>query len=583
MLFFVRTPCEVFARRPGTLTDKAEQTPVAGRFVPQEQLLATARIRLMLASELGSERTMLLREVVSPDKDPSFAERFQREADLLMALDHPSIPRLVDTAQEGNRYFLVHEFVGGEPLIRYREQNPDQVKARAEAWINALAEVLVNLHERTPAFVVGDFGPEDILVTAMGRLRFLPLRRENLQSPDSLEDEVPQVPAEPPEIPQYFDVHRLVGLAWWMLTGKVPVMGQAPEVLDPANYPDLTPEWLRGLQAALDPAYPDPPQTINQLRMLLLGKETVSSERPPKMVFEVADIRHLKGQKGRIMVQGTLRVRNVGGGELNGYCRSTQRWVRILPTAFQGNQIDLEFWIDSSGMRASEEHRAHVFLRSQNSEVDIPVLVTTPPHWLSLLPNFLAAIIPLVPGILATIVVCLVLLTGLRGAESALAELNGGPLGSILSDTVLHTRIPPGNSAPINARVSATIALACFALCPMAVRSIVKRYPRNQANRFVLFEIVGLVAPLIMLPFIWNRPVFNHLAMTHPDFAVLDLKGANLWKCVLVNLVFTVWCFSPLQRQLEQFFVGRESLRETVKWLLNGFLVLVLASVMFSR
>jgi len=295
------------------LTPPAEKTPVAGRFLPQEELLAADDARLFVAAEIGSERSVLVRELVQPDRDPSFPERFELEARRLMAVDHPSIPRLVDTAREGKNYYLIHEFVGGEPLVSFREQNPEMVRSRAETWTNALAEILESLHERTPAFVVGDFGPEDILVTGMGRLRFLPLRRENLRAPDILGDAAPPPAAVPPELPEYFDVHRLVCLAWWMLTGEVPVMGQAPAALDPAEHPDLTPGWLRGLQSALDPAYPDPPQTISELRVMLLGKETVSSERPPKMVFEVADVRHLQDSKGRVMVQGVLRVRNAGG------------------------------------------------------------------------------------------------------------------------------------------------------------------------------------------------------------------------------------------------------------------------------
>ncbi len=565
-----------------TLTPPADKPPIAGRFLPQEEMLATDDTRLVVAAEVGSERSLLLRELVQPDRDPSFPERFELEARRLMAVDHPSIPRLLDTARDGNTYYLVPEFVGGEPLVRFRERDPETVRARAETWTNALAEILENLHERTPAFVVGDFGPEDILVTGMGRLRFLPLRRENLRAPDSLGDSAPVAAAEAHELPEYVDVHRLVCLAWWMLTGDVPIMGQAPPPLDPADHPDLTPGWLRGLQAALDPDYPDPPQTASQLRTMLQGQDTVSSERPPKMVFEVADIRHLEDSKGRVVVQGVLRVRNLGGGELNGHCRSTQRWVRVVPATFRGNKIDLEFWIDSTGMQASAEHRAHIFLRSQNSEVDIPVQVTTPPHWISSLPAFLAALVPLIPGSLVLFILSLLLFVGLQSAEATLTELNKAPLGPTLSEALLRARVPRGHSGPMDARVSIALFLACFALCPMAVRGIVRCYSPRQQSLFAAFEIVGLLAPVIWLAFLWDRPFFNHVVMTHPDFTVLDVRGDNLWKFVTVNLLFSVWCFSLLQRQLAPLLADREGVRHAVKWILNTVLVILMASVIFS-
>ena len=111
-----------------------------------------------------------------------------------------------------------------------------------------------------------------------------------------------------------------------------------------------------------------------------------------------------------------------------------------------------------------------MFLRSQNSEVDIPVHVTTPPHWLSLLPDPIAAVLPLLPGILLMFLMCTALYTGQAGAEESLMKLNNGqPLGQFLDEVILSTRIPPGDNGPINARVSATIVLGCF-VAPLLVR-----------------------------------------------------------------------------------------------------------------
>jgi len=568
--------------RRSTLTEALAQTPIAGRFVFQEDLVSQVGHRVFTATEVQTGRLVLLREFFQADGDPTFPERFQREVERLQTIDHPTIPNTLDRVTEGNLHYLVREYTGGEPLVRFREHSPQQVVARAEAWTNNLAEVLEELHAQAPPFIVGQFGPEDVLVTTMGRLRFVPVRLESLQPPDTL-DGFSESSFEPVQVPAYFDVHRLVCLAWWMLTGQVPIMGQPPGNLRPEDFPEISPQWLRGLQAALDPTYPDPPQTITQLRMLLLGQETVSSEKPPKLEYEVASIKHLSGPKGRRVVQGILKIWNSGGGELNGYCRSTQRWVRILPTAFQGNQVELEFWIDSSGMRAAEEHRAHVFLRSQNSEVDIPVHVTTPPHWLSLLPDPIAALFPLFPGVLLMVLMCMALYTGQVGAEESLMKISKGePLGQVLNEAILATRIPPGDNGPINARVSATIVLGCFVVCPLLVRLIVRRFPPEQRRRLLVAELLGHLSPLLWLTILWNTRTFNHLSLAHPDFRVMDIRGVHMARLVMLNLLSTAWFLSPLQDRLKPILERQESLHTAVRLVLLLLVVLTLGSVLFS-
>lgn len=536
-----------------------EGTRLGDRYLVQEELLASGRVRLLLARELEGERVVLLRELVPPANDPTFGERLQREANRLEVLEHPAVPKVVGLVEQDERHYLVREHVGGVPLTQYRQDNEELVKARAETWINGLAEVLEDLHAGTPPYVVGDFGPEDVLVTGMGRIRFLPIRQETLQPPDILEGDVPGHGAAPAATPAFFDVHCLVRLAWWMLTGTIPVMGQTQPALDPEDFPDLSPSWLKGLQAAVDPTYPEPPQTITDLRKILLGHETVSSELPPKMEYEISEIRYMKGPKGR-MVQGTMRIWNSGGGELNGYCRATQRWVRIIPNTFRGNEVDIEFWIDSSGMRAAEEHKAHIFLKSQNEEADIPVHVTTAPHWLSELPDTVAAIMPFLPGALLMLVLTMVLWSAHTSALTTLTELNERPLvGDVLPATLLDKPLPAGSSAQVNAQIAAVVAVLVFSFCPFLVHRIVCRYPRSQRQKLMWAEVLGMLSPTLWLLLLWTRPSFNDVTNTHPAFAAMDIKGPNLWMFLLANVLFALYFSSPVQARLDRAFRRNES------------------------
>ncbi len=54
----------------------------------------------------------------NPDMRQLAVDLFQREADILAALDHAHIVRVTDRFSEGNRQFLVMEYIAGETLER---------------------------------------------------------------------------------------------------------------------------------------------------------------------------------------------------------------------------------------------------------------------------------------------------------------------------------------------------------------------------------------------------------------------------------------------------------------------------------
>ena len=548
-----------------------EKPLISGRYEVQEELSSTSRVRLLAAREAGSGQSRVLQELQRAPNDPTFPERMAREVELLQTIQNPTIPAVVGAFEDGEHYYLVREYMGGMPLVRYRADNPDAVKSRAEGWINSLADVLEDLHSFPHgSFVVGEFGPEDLLITGMGRLRFLPVRLETLQAPDVLEGVIPGAPAE--SSPPFFDVHCLIRLAWWMLTGEVPVLGKPQRPLYPSAYPDLSPSWLKGLEAAVNPTFPAPPQTMHELRKLLLGEELVSSELPPKLECEVDDIRFVRGGKMH-MVQGVLRIRNTGGGELTGYCRSTQRWVRVVPNSFRGNEVELEFWIDSSGMRADEQHQAQIVLKSQNEEIELPVQVNTEPHWLSQLPDLVAGVLPFLPGTVLILLSCMMLWTAQASAVAALEELHEGPLGQSLTEALLKAQIGAGETAPINAHLAAAGALLAFAACPFFVYRLVRHYPPSQRKRLLPAEGLAMASPWLWLGLLWGRPTFNHFTTAHPAFAVMDLKGPNMWMFAVATLVSTGWFFTPVHEKVEAVFRGLPLLRRTLAGVLLALLL----------
>src|SRR5207249_10460926 len=78
--------------------------------------------RLVALKILASER----------EKDPRFAERFEREAQALARLSHPNIVTVHDFGEAGGLFYLLMEYVDGlnlRQLERTRKMSPEEALA----------------------------------------------------------------------------------------------------------------------------------------------------------------------------------------------------------------------------------------------------------------------------------------------------------------------------------------------------------------------------------------------------------------------------------------------------------------------
>lgn len=94
-------------------------------------------------------------------------ELFEREAEVLAQLDHPGIPRYVDSFIDGSDLCLVQERIEGTPLadlMRTRRFDEKQVRELAVE----IADILAYLHSMSPPVVHRDLKPSNIIVRADG-------------------------------------------------------------------------------------------------------------------------------------------------------------------------------------------------------------------------------------------------------------------------------------------------------------------------------------------------------------------------------------------------------------------------------
>jgi predicted Ser/Thr protein kinase len=102
--------------------------------------------------------------------DADRATRFEREAQVLAALNHPHIAALYGTDQSAGRYFLVMELVEGETLAERLQRGPLSVRD-ALTIAHQIAEALEAAHEK--GIVHRDLKPANVKITPNEQVKVL--------------------------------------------------------------------------------------------------------------------------------------------------------------------------------------------------------------------------------------------------------------------------------------------------------------------------------------------------------------------------------------------------------------------------
>jgi serine/threonine-protein kinase len=151
-------------------------------------------------------------------------------AQRLTKLSHPNIAMLFDGGQEGDRYYLVFEFVQGQPLASLINGRPLQVRRALEFTIN-LADALAEGHSAD--LIHGDIRPDTIMITPKDRAKFMNFglapftgggaSRLSGNSPYVAPEELAGNPADARS-----DIYSLGAVMYFMLSGQPPFMDENP-------------------------------------------------------------------------------------------------------------------------------------------------------------------------------------------------------------------------------------------------------------------------------------------------------------------------------------------------------------------
>lgn len=241
------------------------------------------------AHELSLNRKVALKVLSQRlSSDEEFIKRFQREAQVIAALNHPNIVNILSCGKDQGLYYFAMEYVNGKDLGQILQKTSIPV----EQALSITSQVASALGEAGGRGVIHrDIKPSNIMIDKMGRAKITDFGVAHLENSDARltrtglflgtpEYASPeQATGRPLDVRS--DIYSLGAVLYRMLSGKPPVTGESPlAVMTKIATEPVT------LISQLNPSVPKP---VCELIEKMMAKEPNERFQTPKAILVAID------------------------------------------------------------------------------------------------------------------------------------------------------------------------------------------------------------------------------------------------------------------------------------------------------
>ena len=246
---------------------------LAGRYEFVRFVARGGMSSVYLARDIRLDRPVAVKVLFAGLADnPSFVERFRREALAAARLNHPRIVRVYDSGQDSGTYFIVMEYIDGQTLSKVLKQEGTLTIPTALRIGEDVAEALADAHKQN--VIHRDVKPGNIMftpssglkVTDFGIARAVTGSISDLTQTGTVMGTATyfspeQAKGDPADYRT--DIYSLGVVLFEMLSGKPPFYGDSPITVAYQHVHEPSPTLLDATDGAV------PPQLSNAVARLL--------------------------------------------------------------------------------------------------------------------------------------------------------------------------------------------------------------------------------------------------------------------------------------------------------------------------
>lgn len=375
-----------------------------------------------LATDIQHDQSVVIKQFQFAHQNSSWSEydSIQREISVLHDLQHPSIPKYLDSFQMPDGFCIVQEYKAADPLSVSRSFSAEELRAIAIK----LLEILIYLQNRIPPIIHRDLKPDNILIDQslnvfLVDFGFARIGQGEVGVSSVVKGTLGFMPPEQLFNRQLTEASDLYGLGMTLICllthTKADDIGALVDISYKVKFKHLVPRinfhWMKWLEKMTEPRIGDRfANALEAFRAL-----PVSSIYPPEVQLSQSTLR-LQADHLDQTLHACIEVSNAapdvvltGAWEVQQHLSDPPRimnqhaWISLSPSQFQGNKAECRIVVDTSRLMAATRYSRTLVLKTnavpkiysvpiEIQTADIPVRATN----ISLYPMLVLAVATLI-------------------------------------------------------------------------------------------------------------------------------------------------------------------------------------------